>query len=264
MTPNTAGSAGGRPSLAALAQLASLLGPPGGLIGSGYRAFMAKQPDYSGSYDLAPGPSSGGPSAATGFAPTAATGGANFDWPAAQTTRASAVQGAAARPVQLAFNGTTCTRCHGSAPPLPPAPAAPSLDLGDIGSRFEWIRDAAVPGLLPPPLGALVTAGRIAGALAGPQVSQFVPPRDPPLPPGAGAAGRNEPNVPKGCTVQANLDEERCNELPLPTSKASSNRRRLCWKSMNARYAHCITSGGEVGYPPLVTGRSAKRSPKRR
>jgi hypothetical protein len=50
MTLIASGSAGGRPALADLAQLAALLGAPGGLIGSGYRTYMAQagSPPLSG------------------------------------------------------------------------------------------------------------------------------------------------------------------------------------------------------------------------
>jgi hypothetical protein len=233
------GPAGARPGLAELAQLAALLGArPAGLIGSGYRAFMAQR-GQSGAPVVAPMAA-----ASASAAPLWSAGGFGA------SPVAMSVDPAAPR-LQVADAGGSCPTCHTATPP-PPAPLAlpkpeplPPLPPPGFGAA-----------LLPFPIGAVVQAGRLGDMLSGPQVSHFVPPRDPPVPPGSGSGDHSDGSkVPKQCLVQMQLDEERCNELPYPRSRASANRRRRCWESLEARYAHCTTPAtlGEVGYPPLRT-----------
>jgi hypothetical protein len=177
-----------------------------GLIGGGYRAYMAGLGDRAA-------------------------------MPAAKAFGAAGPS--RQRNVQFATGGA-CTTCHSGEPPpplpnisLPPSPPVPPLPPFGVGGT-----------LLPPPLGGLATAGWLADILSGPQKSEYAPPRGPP--PAGPESGRRRP---KQCDVQHDLDEEICDSLPFGAVK----RREKCWRSQKARHSYCISSGGEVGFPPLKT-----------
>lgn len=263
MTLMPSGSGGARPALDDLIQLLARSGAgaspyggsgqPAGLFGSGYRAFMARQAPGQIS---AAGMDAAAPDGASTPAAFLSSGG-DFDW-APVVRAASAGRGANEAPgaVQLASNDARCPTCHSALPP--PSPPPPSLHLPETLQTFLGLPMGA--DALPPPFSGLATAGQVAGALSGPQVSQFVPPRDPPVPPGSGAAGDSS-KYPKGCVAQANFDEERCSLLPLPTTYARARARECCWRSMNNRWAYCTNPStlGEVGSPPLMNRWSKSR-----
>lgn len=67
--------------------------------------------------------------------------------------------------------------------------------------------------------------------------------RDTPRTPPSGPPSRQ----PKQCDIQHGRDTEVCNGQPNPTARA------MCHSSAMERYARCIKTGGEVGWPPLFT-----------
>lgn len=139
--------------------------------------------------------------------------------------------------MQLASNGA-CASCHTSAPP-PPSPM-PNVSLPELEPLPPLLPPGGWTSLLPPPLGGLVTAGRLAGILSG--ASEY-------RRSGSSPQSSRGPRRPKQCDVQHDLDEEICDSLPFDPPE----RRERCWRSQKERDAYCIKSRGEVGWPRLET-----------
>lgn len=262
MTLMPSGSGGARSSLDDLIQLLAQSGAggspspyggsdhPAGLFGSGYRAFMAQQAPAQLAAAGAPVGDVDNPQAAAPSNIQSDSLG-DFDW--APAVRAASARLGSGDPgaIQLAYNDTNCPTCHGAPPTTPQLPpptqqTLPPLHLSDTLRNFFALPMGV--DVLPPPLSGLATAGQIADALSGPQVSAFSPPRDPPAPPSGGGAARRG-NSPEQCFTQNTLDNQRCNRV------RSYKQRGICRESAGERMRYCINSGGEVGWPPLLTRR---------
>jgi hypothetical protein len=159
-----------------------------GLIGGGYRAYMAGLGDRAA-------------------------------MPAAKAFGAAGPS--RQRNVQFATGGA-CTTCHGSEPPpplpdisLPRSPPVPPLPPFGAGGT-----------LLPPPLGGLAAAGWLAGILSGPQTSEYRRSGRPPPPSGASGdpyewSGKAE------CTAQHNEDLAVCRSKDAPPGCYKTANERL-------------------------------------
>lgn len=153
----------------------------------------------------------------------------------------SGYRAAMATPVHFAASDSNCADCHLATPPQPPPPVSlPNFDI--VPERWKVLPPLLGAGRwmggLPPPLGSLVAAGRIAGALAGPQVSALTPPRDPPKMPPDGDPYKwsSRPE----CTMQHERDIDICNRLKPPN----------CWSQAAVRLGNC--NKGRLDFPPLL------------
>jgi hypothetical protein len=208
------------------------------LFGSGYRAFMARQaPAQMAASGVAASRDAAAPNAGASPAAAPVDFGGDFDW-APVVRAASAGRGASdpAAAVQLAYNDATCPTCHFAPPPPSPPPTLPPLHLPETIQQFL----AAPMGvdLRPAPLAGLATAAQIAGALAGPQVSNLTPPRDPPRMPQSG--NPYEWSSRPECSMQYESDLGICRRLKAPG----------CYSMANERLGNC--NKGRLDFPPLL------------
>jgi hypothetical protein len=143
--------------------------------------------------------------------------------------------------VQLASNGS-CTSCHGGEPP-PPMPPLPRISLPSL-PPLSPLPPLLPPGawgtLLPPPLGGLVAAGRLAGILSGSQKSEYRRSGGRPPPPSGASGDPYEWSSKPECTEQYNSDLAVCRSDHAPPG---------CFSRTNERLANC--NQGKIDFPPL-------------